>query len=165
MGDPIGSSSEGLPRDVFAVASCGGGGVVAFSSVDPRLFRQLVNLLSTTCSVSYVELERECLVSGVKASKEVPYSTPKGCFYVEIAQGTYVGLLPGFIDAQCLVCGDEVSCRLFLQRRAYTGGRVVRVEGHIDFEQVKEIVEKLRDMEDSLWCIDSKGSLIEIVRL
>jgi len=41
----------------------------------------------------------------------------------------------------------------------------VRVESHIDFEQVKEIVEKLRDMEDSLWCIDSKGSLIEIVQL
>jgi hypothetical protein len=101
----------------------------------------------------------------VKTSKDIPYSTSKDCLYVEIAQGTYVGLLPGFIDAQCLVCGDEVSCRLFLQKRAYTRGRVVRVESHIDSRQVKELIEKLRNVGDSLWCVDSEGSLLEIVQL
>jgi hypothetical protein len=164
VGDPIGSFSEGLSRAVFAVASCGKD-VIVFSSVDRQLFQQLINLLSTTCSVRYVELERECLVSGVKTSKDIPYLTSKDCLYIEIAQGTYVGLLPGFIDAQCLVCRDEVSCRLFLQKRAYTRGRVVRVESHIDSRQVKELIEKLRNVGDSLWCVDSEGSLIEIVQL
>jgi len=160
----IGDLRKGLTRAVIAVARCGED-TITFGLVDPQLATYLHSLVSSACEVRYVELERECLLSGVKISKKLPYHSPEGCFYVEVAQGTYVGVLPGYIDAQCLVCGDEVRCRLSLQRRAYVRGEVVSVERHIDFKQAREVVEKLRAVEDSLWCIEAEGSLVEIVRL
>ncbi len=155
---------EGTTKYVLAVARCGEDTVV-FSLVDPQLATYLNSLVSSVCGVRYVELERSCLVSGVKVSKNLPYPTSKECFYVEIAQGIYVGLLPGYIDAQCLVCEDEVRCRLSLQRKVYVEGRVLNVEEHIDFKQVKELIEKLRGVEDSLWCLETEESLARIVQL
>ncbi len=162
----VGHSIEGfdVTKTVLAVAKCGEDTIV-FSLVDPQLSTYLGSLVSSICDVRYVELERKCLVSGVKVSKNLPYPTPKGCFYVEIAQGIYVGLLPGYVDAQCIVCGDEVRCRLSLQRRVYVEGRVASVEEHIDFKQVRELIEKLRNVEDSLWCVEPEGSLVKIVQL
>jgi len=162
----VGNSIEGLDvtKTVLAVAKCGEDTIV-FSLVDPQLSTYLDSLVSSICDVRYVELEHKCLVSGVKVSKNLPYHVPKGCFYVEIAQGIYIGLLPGYVDAQCIVCGDEVRCRLSLQRRVYVEGRVASVEEHLDFKQVRELIEKLRNVEDSLWCVEPEGSLVKIVQL
>jgi len=161
---PIESFGEKPAKTVIALASCTEDKAV-FSLIDPQLAEYFNSLISSTCDVRYVELGRECLVSGVKVSKNLPYYTPGRCFYVEIAQGTYVGILPGYIDAQCLVCGDEVRCRLSLQRRAYVRGSVVDIREHLDFKQVREIIEKLRTIKDSFWCLETGGSLVEIVQL
>ncbi len=100
------------------------------------------------------------MLSGVKISGGTPYHVRGGCAYLEISQGYYVGLMPGYVDAQCLYCGGELRCRYGLQRRVCSESGPVEAAVHLDVEDIGELVRKLSGVEgDFVWCVTRSGEV------
>lgn len=142
-----------------ALANCGSG-TIAFTYLKKCLNDNLVKLFSRFCELELREQPWECVLSGIKISEDIHYSVPRGCTYFEISQGYYIGLLPGYIDAQCINCGEELRCRYSLQKKVCSGSGTLEVAEHLGIEQVKELVAELLKTEgDLIWCITKDGEL------
>ncbi|MCX8184471.1 MAG: hypothetical protein RMI56_06320 [Sulfolobales archaeon] len=98
----------------------------------------------------------------MKISRELPYSMQySNCIYFEISQGYYVGVLPGYIDAQCIYCDSELRCRYGLQKKVCSLSGYIEATYHLDIKQIRELVMKLSEVNrDYIWCITESGELL-----
>lgn len=136
-------------------------GVIAFIYLEECFNSAVLRLLSNLCEVRSEKRFWECLLSGVKISRDLPYSISSGCTYFEVSQGYYIGLLPGYIDIQCIYCHGELRCRYGLQKKVCSEFGVKEATSHVDIEYVKELILKLRDIEGNfIWCITKDGKLV-----
>ncbi|MDW8010084.1 MAG: hypothetical protein RMH84_00590 [Sulfolobales archaeon] len=141
-------------------ASCGSG-LIAFMYLERCLDESILKLVSRLCRTEVLQLNWKCLISGVKISRDLPYIIQQnGCTYFEISQKHYVGILPGYIDAQCVLCGSSLRCRYGLQKRACSPSGRVEVSRHLDIEQIKGLVLELSGIGgDCAWCVTEEGSI------
>lgn len=142
-----------------AVGHCRSG-TIAFLYAEACLDEAVLKLLDRLCGVELEEGTWRCAYSGIKVSSGVPQLVPSGCTYFEVSQGYYVGLLPGYIDAQCIYCQGDLRCRYSLQRRICTGSETKEAPDHIDVEFIKEIAQRLLGIEgDFVWCLTGGGDI------
>ncbi|MEM1622760.1 MAG: hypothetical protein QW543_01290 [Sulfolobales archaeon] len=152
------STREQIASVANVVISYCSSGIIAFIYADTCIDRTIVGLVSSLCQTEVEKGPWECLISGIKISKELPLNIPQGCTYFEFSQGYYIGLLPGYIDVQCVYCQGELRCRYGLQKTACFGSRTETVVSHIDLEYVKELIMKLLKIKgDFIWCITKSG--------
>ncbi len=120
-------------------------------------------MLGRLCGTRLVEEPWECQLSGVKVSGAALSPSLGGCTYVEISQGYYAGLMPGYVDAQCLYCGGELRCRYGLQKRVCSSSGPVKAAFHLSIEDVGGLVRKLSEVEgDFVWCLTGSGEVKQV---
>lgn len=152
-------STQERPTSVanVVISSCSSG-IIAFIYVEACVNKTVVDLINRLCQTEVEKEPWECIISGVKISKGLPHNIPRGCTYFEVSQGYYIGLLPGYIDVQCVYCRGELRCRYGLQKTVCSESGAGVVVSHIDLEYVKELIMKLLEIEgDFVWCITKSG--------
>ncbi|MEM2007044.1 MAG: hypothetical protein QW154_05355 [Sulfolobales archaeon] len=135
-------------------------GTIAFTYVETCVNRSIVDLIKRLCETEVEEEPWECLFSGVKISEGLPNQFPQGCSYFEASQGYYIGLLPGYIDVQCVYCQGELRCRYGLQKIVCSESGSKLAVSRTDLEYVKELAVRLLKTEgDFVWCVTRSGEI------